>query len=199
MYTVKRTLIDRDSLPLLFPTNHHSPLFWEQLGRTIATFGFLEEMLGKAIFAFTSTRKYDADEIEAAYKAWLPKLERALTDQLYNLAKAYEKAVRQNQDSAIASVSELVESIKKAVTIRNVLCHASWGVPDNEGKSLPFFVSPKTGIFETKIDIPFLRQVQDHVSGLACDVIDTVTQTGWRFPGCVGPGKTIWPNGGENS
>lgn len=70
-------------MPELFPTNFHSPLFWEQLGRTIATFGFIEEVLGKAIFAFTATRKYEAQEIEDAYEAWLPRLERALTDQLY--------------------------------------------------------------------------------------------------------------------
>ena len=36
-----------------------SPQFWEQLGRTVATYGFLEEVLGKAIFAFTATRNYE--------------------------------------------------------------------------------------------------------------------------------------------
>jgi len=194
MDTVKRSLVHRNSLPELFPTNFHSPLFWEQLGRTIATFGFLEEVLGKAIFAFTATRKYQAQQIEDAYEAWLPRLERALTDPLYNLADSYGNAVRENQDSTIENVGELVESIKKAATLRNVLCHASWRVPDIEGKSLPLFVNRNKEIFETKIDVPFLRQVQDHVRDLACDVIDTVTQIGWQFPGGVGPGKTIWPH-----
>jgi hypothetical protein len=55
---VNRSIIDRDRLPPLFPTHGHSPQFWEQLGRTIATYGFLEEALGKAIFAFTATRRY---------------------------------------------------------------------------------------------------------------------------------------------
>lgn len=194
MDTVKRSFVDRNSLPVLFPTHTHPALFWEQLGRTIATFGFLEEVLGKAIFAFSGTRKYDAHEIEDAYEAWLPKLERALIDPLCNLADSYGKAVRENQDSTVANVNELVESIKKAATIRNVLCHASWRVPDNEGKSLPLFVDRNMRIFETKIDIPFLRQAQDEVRDLACDVCDTVTQMGWRFPGGDGPGETIWPH-----
>lgn len=73
---VTRSIIDRDELPPLFPTNRHSPQFWEQLGRAIATYGFLEEVLGKAIFAFTATRNYSSDEIDAAYQAWLPQLER---------------------------------------------------------------------------------------------------------------------------
>jgi len=194
MDRVKRTSVDRHSLPVLFPTHTHPPLFWEQLGRTIATFGFLEEVLGKAIFAFTGTRKYDAHEIETSYEAWLPKLERALTDPLCNLADSYGKAVRENQDSIIANVSELVESIKMAAAIRNVLCHRSWRVPDNEGMSLKFFVNRHMKTFETRIDVPFLRQVQDEARSLACDVIDTVTLMGWQFPGGGGPGETVWPH-----
>jgi hypothetical protein len=193
MDTAKPSSVDRNSLPELFPTNFHPPQFWEQLGRTIATFGFLEEMLGKAVLAFTGTREYEAQEIEAAYKAWLPKLEKALFDDLHKLAESYEKAVREHQDSTVVNVSELVENIKKAAKTRNVLCHGSWRVPDIEGKSLPLFVNRNIEIFETRIDIQFLRQVQDHVRDLACDVIDTVTQMGWRFPGADGPGETIWP------
>ena len=43
---VKRFVVDLGNLPALFPTQRHSPIFWEALGRAIATFGFLEEMLG---------------------------------------------------------------------------------------------------------------------------------------------------------
>ena len=76
--TVNRTTIDRANLPVMFPTHRHGPEFWEHLGRAIASFGFLEEVLGTAIFAFTATRRYSQDQIDAAYDAWLPKLERAL-------------------------------------------------------------------------------------------------------------------------
>ena len=40
-------------------------MFWETLGRTIATFGFLEEVLGKAIFAFAATTRHQESEIDA--------------------------------------------------------------------------------------------------------------------------------------
>lgn len=89
----KRSIIDRDNLPPLFPTHRHSPEFWEHLGRTISTYGFLEEVLGKAIFAFTAGRVDGHDEIDAAYQTWFPQLERALTDQLWNLA-AHPTAIR---------------------------------------------------------------------------------------------------------
>ncbi len=35
MDTVKRSSVDQDSLPFLFPTHIHPALFWEQLGRTV--------------------------------------------------------------------------------------------------------------------------------------------------------------------
>src|ERR1017187_2536190 len=99
MDTVKRFFIDRNSLPAQFPTHTHPPLFWEILGRTIATFGFLEEVLGKAIFAFTATARYPESEVEAAFEKWLPTLERALIDQLAGLIDTYGKAVRNNSEA----------------------------------------------------------------------------------------------------
>lgn len=192
--TLKQIIVDLDGLPALFPTHKHSPEFWEYLGRTIATFGYLEEVLGKAIFAFTATRRYAADEIDAAFQTWLPQLERALTDPLSNLAESYEKSVRENPASIIENVSELVHMIKETGKIRNVLCHASWRAPDTDGKSFPLFVAQKSKeVFETKIDIAFLRQVQCHVVELICAVINSVTQMGWQFPGSTGPGKPILP------
>jgi len=174
---------DRNALPALFPTHKHSPQFWEQLGRTVATFGFLEEVLGKAIFVFTATRIYSADEIEDAVKAWVPKLEGALKDPLKSLADSYGTAVKENQNARVENVDGLIELIKDAADVRNIVCHASWRVPDAQGKSLPFFVNRRNEVVETKMDIQYLRQMQDHAAGLACTVIDTVTQMGWQFPG----------------
>lgn len=190
--TVNRMIVDRASLPEMFPTHRHASEFREHLGRAIASFGFLEEVLGKAIFAFTATRRYSPDQIDPAYEAWLPKLERALTDQLVNLAESYGKAMRDNPDTTTENISDLVEQIKKAAVIRNVLCHGSWRTPNNNGASIPLFVSRNKEIFETAIDVAYLRQVQAHVAELSCSVVDTVTHMGWQFPGGGGPGKRIW-------
>ncbi len=188
---MKRSIVDREKLPSFFPTHRHTPKFWEQLGRTVATYGFLEEVLGKAIFAFTATREYSEQEIETAYRKWLPQLERALTDQLWNLAESYGKAVRDNPASTITNVDDLVEDIKKATVIRNALCHGSWRAPNDNGASIPLFVNKQRQIFNTPIDIVYLEQCQKHVVDLICSVVDTVTRMGWQFPGCTGLGKPI--------
>ena len=68
-----RHIVDSEALPEMFPRQMHDPEFWESLGRAIATFGFLEETLCKAIFSFTATKPYSDDEIQQAYNNWLPK------------------------------------------------------------------------------------------------------------------------------
>lgn len=189
----KRFIVDNDRLPALYPTHRHPAQFWEHLGRVVATFGFLEEILKRAIFAFTAPRRHGSlEEYEAACDAWLLQLKQALTDQLWSLAVKYGKAVRNNPDSTV-NVDKLVRDIKEATTLRNALCHGSWRIPDEVGKSLPLFITKKHKKFDTPIDIEFLRTVQRDVAELACDVVASVVDMGWQFPGRPGPGKTIWP------
>lgn len=188
----KRYVLDTNALPPMFPTHRHDPAFWEYLGRTVATFGFLEEMLGKAIFAFSGTKPVQEEEAQVACENWINKLELALTDQLWNLIEAYGKAVREHPEAKKEKLVELLDELKEAAKIRNVLCHGSWSPPNSEGASVPFFVNRQLEKFDTAIDARFLLQVQKHVTELICDVINSVTIMGYQFPGSSGPGITIW-------
>lgn len=188
---VKRAIIDRDKLPTAFPTHRHSSQFWEQFGRMIATYGFLEEVLKKAILALTGTRSYPPDEIHTAYQNWIAQLENVLTSQLWNLAEHYGKAARDNPAITTINVDEIVENIKKSTAIRNALCHGSWRTPDAQGASVPLFVNRQKEVLDTAIDVEYLKNVQSHVVELACNVMDSVTHMGWQFPGSRGPGQPI--------
>jgi len=187
----RRFLVDEARLPSGFPTHRHSAEFWAALGRAVATFGFLEEILGKAIFALTGTRRVSEDKFQEEYEKWLPTLERALSDPLGGLIDSYGKAFRTNEATTVKNMDELLSLLRKASTIRNVLCHGSWRIPDALGRSLPLFVDKNQRIFETPIDIAYLNQVQRHVSELICAVINSVTHMGWKFPGSNGPGIPI--------
>ena len=187
----KRHVVDHTKLPMGYPTHMHSAEFWEALGRTIATFGFLEEILGKAIFSFTATRQYPEDELEAEFEKWLPTLEKALSDPLGGLIDSYGKAVRANNSATIPNLDELLENLRAASTLRNVLCHGSWRTPDDQGRSIPLFVDRRNQVFQDAIDVAYLQQVQQHVAELVCAVINTVTHMGWQFPGSGGPGNPV--------
>ncbi|MCC6208423.1 MAG: hypothetical protein IT488_09760 [Gammaproteobacteria bacterium] len=188
MTEVTRYFIDQASLPTDFPTHCQTAEFWESLGRTVATFGLLEEVLCKAIFVFTATRQYNDTEINDAYEQWLPMLQRTLCDQLGRLIDTYGKVVKKHPDANFSNFAGLLEDMKTASTIRNVLCHGSWRYPDQNGASVPFFVSNQNKFFDTPINKAWLEQTRRHVAALICDVINTVTQMGWQFPGSVGPG-----------
>ena len=188
---VKRAVMDIDALPEYFPTHHHKPIFWEALGRVVATFGFLEEVLGKAIFAFTGTRRFPPSEVEKAYEKWLPTLERALSDPLGNLIDVYGKSVRDHPEATTENIDDLLGELRKASEWRNVLCHGSWRTPNKHGASKPQFVNKKMEVFDTEIDVQMLDQIQQHTSELCCAVINSVTHMGWQFPGGRGPGKPI--------
>lgn len=189
-------IVDFENLPPEYPTHRHQGKFWEALGRAVATFGFLEEVLVRAIFSFTATKSYPEDQIDAAYEKWLPKLERALSDQLGSLIDTYGKAVRDHGGATIENLPELVENLRAASAVRNVICHGSWAVPDQAGRSIPMFINRKNERFETPVDIAFLDQLQRHTTELACAVVNSVTHMGWQFPGSCGPGKPILDRSG---
>jgi uncharacterized protein (DUF2336 family) len=41
------SVVNLSALPKQFPTHMQEGAFWESLGRAVATFGFLEEVLGR--------------------------------------------------------------------------------------------------------------------------------------------------------
>ena len=74
-----------------FPTHKQSSQFWEHLGRCIASYGFLEEILGKAIFVLEGNVSV-SDNIDEEIKVFHKRCENALKDPLGGLIKSYKEA-----------------------------------------------------------------------------------------------------------
>ena len=67
--------------PEHWPTQKAEPAFWEELGRAVATFGFLEDLIPRFLLALEASRdakEYTEDEVEK----WVGSLERSLSDPL---------------------------------------------------------------------------------------------------------------------
>lgn len=182
-----------DELPAFYPTHKHSGQFWEALGRAVASFGFLENVLARAIFAFTATTRYPESEIEEEYKKWITKLENSLSDTLIPLIETYDSSVKNSGHSLPEHFIDLIDELKRVSEYRNVLCHGCWDAPDENGSSTPFYVRKRDKMkFTTAIDINILKNIQRSVSQLIVAIIETVTTLGYRFPGSRGPGSEIW-------
>lgn len=194
---LKGHVIDRDKLHIDWPTQFHEPGFWEELGRTVATFGFIEEMLGKAIFALTGAKEFDPAGDPEAFNEWIKTLEKALTDQLGGLIISYERALAENQRTKGNDYSAQLAELKQAKDIRNTFCHGSWDKPDDQGRTVPKFVNRKLMVFETRVDVRFLKQTRSALRHIVCDILDSVTSVGYQFPGTGSPGEQIWPHPDE--
>ncbi|AJD52817.1 MULTISPECIES: hypothetical protein [Thalassospira] len=176
----KPKLLDCDpsSQPAQFPTHRHPPELWEQLGRVIASFGFLEERLGHAISAITGAKKAPEEQAEEALDKWELTLAKALYDPLGKLIVDFENAVRAHQNVRILMIDELIDELKKVAAYRNPLCHGSWRAPDSRGQSEVFYVDRKLRRFETAIDVALLTELQSHIAHLACHVFNSVITLG---------------------
>jgi hypothetical protein len=187
-------LIDKDKLPDNFPTQKHAAEFWEQLGRAVATFGFLEDILARATFALTSTRRFSSnEECEAAFANWRKELEGVLSGNLTHRIDNYERAAKSYPGLTIENLNELFTSLRRVIEIRNVLNHACWDqFPDEDGITVPRSFNRHKGRFTTPVGIKFLIDVRKFTAEVACEVINTITYMGWQFPGTDGPGVPVW-------
>ncbi len=186
--------LNKSSLPKNFPTHLHPSNFWEELGRTIGAFGFLENTLARAIYAFTGTKEKEMaeSEVQAALESWYKKLEKSLLDPLSNLIDVYAKSVKEHDLSDIDRFGNFIIELRKITVFRNVLCHGAWLEPsDEQGGSIPLFAHPKKGVWETRIDVKMLICIRKAVSDHAIFIMDSVHQLGFQFPGTVGPLKKI--------
>ena len=93
---------------------------------------------------------------------------------------------------SVLNQDTLLNDLRAASKIRNLRCHGSWRTADYKGASIPFFVNRQKEVFETPIDIAFLKQVQKHAVELICAVVNSVTHMGWQFPASNGPGEVVW-------
>jgi hypothetical protein len=181
--------IDRDALPDNFPTHLNTDQFWTELGRAVATFGFIEQILSQAIYALTGTKKCDLEADPEALADWIKRLEKVLKDQLGGLIVEYEKALAENERTKDGNFGPLIQQLKDAKDLRNVLCHSSWQIPDENGRVVPVFVNRNLMVFQTPVDIEFLEQTRKATLELVCDVMDSVTMAGYQWPNSGGPGE----------
>ena len=186
--------VDIDNLPQNWPTHFIDGNFWEELGRTVATFGFLETTLAKAIFVLSAKR--EREEItDESYLDWIARTLKSLQEPLGYLINEYEKELQeeielQTQISEQIDLLELKENLSKLIqkwrkvkNLRNVLCHASWSRGENKDKAKLFFMNRNGKKFEIECDIAYLKQIQNDTKEMICMCINSVTMKGLEFPG----------------
>lgn len=180
-------LVDASRLPPLWPTHLHPPAFWEHLGRLVGSYGMLEEVLLRAIFQLTGSVPAAEDETKrkAQIEAWIAELEAAMEDQLYVLTNRFSEGLKLHRCTRGLQKrrAKLLDELHAARKIRNLLCHASWEVPDKKsGKCRPGLRRKAKGVPDA-IDSEWLAQQTRKVGLVVGAVMNSVIELGLPFPG----------------
>jgi len=186
--------VNRDGLPAEWPTHRGTPAFWEELGRTVAALGFLEDTLARACFALTATREYaNLGEVEEAFAKWRTKLERSLTDTLAVLTSKIGEAF-ENDDRVPEDVgSDIVRRLQELAVWRNALCHGAWVRFDADGAAwLRYFRRTSNGpeALDCSLSSEDIASIRAGTVEVTIRLFDAVASAGVQFPGTA-PSRSI--------
>lgn len=185
-------VVDRARLPENWPTNAGPPAFWEELGRTVAAFTHLEDMLARAFFGLTGSRRYASmEEAAAAFPQWEKDLKETLTDTLRALTAKLGKAFKDDARVPGDVAGPFLARLNALRVWRNALCHGAWqGFAADGSTSLRHFRKAADGpeILDNRLTVEDLSAIREETVALTVDVVDIVSSLGVRFPGSALPG-----------
>ena len=121
--------IDRDILHAEWPLSRGNSTFWEELGRTVAAFGYLENELTSACYMLTAPpadfSDLQPDQVEA-HLMWYAKVEGYRADAMFALTERFDELLREDGRVPDTVRTDLRGRLDELRTWRNALCHGAW-------------------------------------------------------------------------
>ena len=122
--------IDRDALPPDWPVNQGPAVFWQEFGKTVAAFGYLEHILASTCYALLATGERAVALLEAndheAMRQWTERLLNSRTDSLRRLTLELDRVLDETGLVPRAVREDLVARLDELRPWRNALCHGAW-------------------------------------------------------------------------
>ena len=121
--------IDRNNFPADWPVNQDAPVFWQELGKTVAAFGYLEHILAKTCYSLLATAERASnllDESDEALSRWYKRVLRSQTDSMHGLIRELDRVLGEDDRIPHAVREDLVERLEALRPWRNALCHGAW-------------------------------------------------------------------------
>ncbi len=129
--------IDRSALPPDWPVNQGPADFWQELGKTVAAFGYLEHILASTCYALLATGAKAAALLEAddhaAMRRWAERIMRSQIDPMHGLTSELNRVLREAGRGPHTLREDLVARLKELRLWRNALCHGAWLSFDQDG------------------------------------------------------------------
>ena len=161
--------------PPNWPTDKGSEALWEELGRTVATFGMLEDTLARAHFHVTGQQKpVDGVELEQQVEAWAAQLISSLPETLKPLADRIEAAWKALDGELTDGHGAIANEIRILADERNRLCHGAWIAFEQPDQGTVRYFARKFdvgGVYLETRSVQDLAEIRGRVKAVIEDVI----------------------------
>ena len=189
--------IDGDALPSGWPVNQGPAVFWQELGKTVAAFGYLEHILACTCHALLATGEravalLKADD-HAALSDWCKRLLDTRTDSLYRLTRELENVLTETGLVPRAVREDLVARLDGLRPWRNALCHGAWLSVAEDGSGCLEHVYRYEGLpvgFERDVDVKRLSDIRARTVQITLHIAETASVAG---PAYTHMGGTVMP------
>ncbi|MDE0147918.1 MAG: hypothetical protein OXM58_06065 [Rhodospirillaceae bacterium] len=190
--------IDRDALSPDWPVNHGPAVFWQELGKTVAAFGYLEHILASACHALLATGEravalLQADD-HAALSRWCERLLRSRVDPMHGLTSELDRVLREAGRVPHAVRETLVSELRELRPWRNALCHGAWLSIGEDGSGHLEHLYLANGVpvaFERNVDVKRLSDVRARTVEVTMRVAEAASVAGPAYTHMGGTGYAL--------
>ncbi len=191
--------IDRDALPPDWPVNQGPAAFWQELGKTVAAFGYLEHILASTCYALLGTGERAIALLEEndheALSEWYKRLLRSQTDSLYRLTCELDRVLTEGGLIPRAVCEDLVARLDELRPWRNALCHGAWLSVDEDGSARLEHVFRHEGLpagFEHRnVDVKRLSDIRARTVDVTIRIAEAASVAGPAYTHMGGTGYAL--------
>ena len=190
--------IDRDVLPPDWPVNQGPAVFWQELGKTVAAFGYLEHILASTCFALLATGERATALLQEndheAMRRWTKRLVHSQTDSLRRLTCQLEKVLTETGLVPRAVREDLVARLDELRAWRNALCHGAWLSVDKDGSARLEHVYRDERLptgFERDVDVKRLSDVRGRTVDVTIRIAEAASVAGPAYTHMGGTGYAL--------
>ena len=129
--------IDRAAVPTDWPVNQGPAIFWQEFGKTIAAFGYLERILASTCFALLFTPEKAFAFVHAGHQTatsqWVKGIMKSQVNPMGALTCKLNRGLREDGRVPHTVRENLISKLSELLPWRNALCHGAWISIDKDG------------------------------------------------------------------
>ena len=190
--------IDRDTLQPDWPVNQGPAVFWQELGKTVAAFGYLEYILASTCYALLATGERAVTLLEAndheAMRQWTERLLHSQTDSMHRLTLELSRVLDETGLVPRALREDLVARLDELRPWRNALCHGAWLSVAEDGSARLEHIYRYEGLpagFERNIDVKRLSDIRARTVDVTIRIAEAASVAGPAYTHMGGTGYAL--------